>query len=64
MEARDRSIVDEGEMTALVAELTSINESLWRIEDDIRSCGHEGDFGDRFIELARSVYENNDRAPP
>jgi hypothetical protein len=32
-----------------------------RIEDDIRSCGREGDFGDRFVELARSVYENNDR---
>ena len=61
MEARDRSIFDGGELTALVAELKSINESLWRIEDDIRSCGQEGDYGDRFIGLARSVYENNDR---
>ena len=44
-----------------MAELKSINESLWQIEDDIRHCEREGDFGPRFIELARSVYENNDR---
>jgi Family of unknown function (DUF6165) len=61
MEARERSIFDGGELKSLVAKLKSINESLWRIEDDIRSFGHQGDYGDRFIELARSVYENNDR---
>ena len=44
-----------------MAELKSINEPLWRIEDDIRSCERAGDFGPRFIELARSVYETNDR---
>ena len=60
-EARDRSIFDGEGLAALVAELKSINESLWRIEDDIRSCEREGDFGPRFIELARSVYETNDR---
>jgi tetratricopeptide (TPR) repeat protein/ADP-heptose:LPS heptosyltransferase len=61
VEARDRSIFDGGELRVLVAELKSINESLWVIEDDIRSCGCDGDFGDRFVELAKSVYENNDR---
>ena len=53
-EARDRSIFDGGGLSALVAELKSINESLWRIEDDIRACERAGDFGPRFIELARS----------
>jgi hypothetical protein len=38
-----------------------INESLWRIEDEIRACERAGDFGPHFIELARSVYETNDR---
>lgn len=45
----------------LKAELRSINETLWRIEDDIRDCERRRDFGDRFIELARSVYQTNDR---
>ena len=48
-------------LAALVAELKSINESLWRIEDDIRDCERDGDFGARFVELARSVYQTNDR---
>jgi tetratricopeptide (TPR) repeat protein len=60
-DARDRAIFDGGKLAPLVAELKSINESLWQIEDDIRHCEREGHFGPRFIELARSVYENNDR---
>jgi len=61
MEARDRSIFDGEVLAALVAELKSINELLWRTEDDIRSCERAGDFGPRFVELARSVYVANDR---
>ena len=60
-EARDRSIFDGEGLAALVAELKAINESLWDIEDEIRSCEREGDFGTEFVELARSVYETNDR---
>jgi Family of unknown function (DUF6165) len=59
-EARDRAIFDGGKLAPLVAELKSINESLWQIEDDIRRREREGDFGPRFIELARSVYDNKD----
>jgi hypothetical protein len=46
---------------ALEAELKRINETLWDIEDAIRRCEAQGDFGPRFIELARAVYQNNDR---
>jgi hypothetical protein len=46
---------------ALTAELQSVNEALWVIEDDIRDCERDGDFGPKFIELARSVYRTNDR---
>ena len=60
-EARDRSIFSGGDLASLVTELKSINESLWRTEDDIRTCEREGDFGPRFIKLSRSVYETNDR---
>ena len=45
----------------LKAELRSINETLWRIEDDIRDCERQRDFGPAFVELARSVYRTNDR---
>jgi len=34
---------------------------LWCIEDEIRRCEFEGDFGPCFIALARSVYRHNDR---
>lgn len=46
---------------SLHAELKSINESLWEIEDDIRDKERAREFDDRFIELARSVYVTNDR---
>ena len=40
--------------------LQAVNESLWEIEDDIRRCEAAQDFGQRFIEVARSVYKVND----
>ena len=48
-------------LAALKAELRTINETLWRIEDDIRDCERQRDFGPTFVELARSVYRTNDR---
>ncbi|MCA9155076.1 MAG: hypothetical protein KDA38_09840 [Planctomycetales bacterium] len=61
VEARDGAIPASEELERLTAELKEINLSLWRIEDDIRDCEREKDFGPRFIELARSVYRTNDR---
>lgn len=49
------------ELDALRAELKSINEELWVIEDDIRICEKRSDFGAEFIRLARAVYFTNDR---
>ena len=37
-----------------------VNEKLWQVEDEIRGCESAGDFGPRFIELARSVCPHND----
>jgi hypothetical protein len=48
-------------MDALVGEMKSVNEALWQIEDEIRACEARQDFGDKFVELARSVYRTNDR---
>jgi len=47
----------------LRANLKSVNERLWEIEDDIRACESNQDFGDEFVRLARAVYfENDERA--
>jgi tetratricopeptide (TPR) repeat protein len=45
----------------LTAELKQTNAALWDIEDAIRRCERQGDFGPAFIELARSVYKENDK---
>ena len=44
-----------------VAELKSINEALWVIEDDIREKERLRSFDQEFVELARSVYFTNDK---
>ena len=42
-------------------ELKKVNETLWKIEDRIRQKEQRQEFDDEFIELARSVYINNDK---
>ena len=58
---REREVAVMPELAALYAELKSANQALWRIEDDIREHERGGQFDERFIELARSVYRTNDR---
>jgi hypothetical protein len=41
-------------------ELLSVNNKLWLIEDEIRVCEKNNDFGEKFTKLARSVYKTND----
>ncbi|MCM2475157.1 hypothetical protein HGO38_16885 [Rhizobium sp. CG5] len=50
-----------GGVQDIMGELRAVNTSLWTIEDEIRDCEHAGDFGERFVSLARSVYVTNDR---
>ena len=44
----------------LFNELKKVNLNLWDIEDKLRICEKNKDFGEKFIELARGVYINND----
>lgn len=44
-----------------VRDLAEVNGKLWDVEDDIRRCLAEEDFGDEFLRLARAVPELNDR---
>ena len=58
--ARDEAIEATPELEKLTADLKESNERLWEIEDDIRHCERQNEFSDKFIELARGVYKNND----
>jgi hypothetical protein len=62
-EARGRAVGTSAELTVLTADLKAVNERLWDIEDEIRDCERTGDFGARFIELARAVYMTTTAAP-
>ena len=42
------------------AALARVNGELWEVEDALRAHEARGDFGARFVELARSVYRLND----
>ena len=46
---------------ALKADLHATNLGLWKIEDQIRECERNKDFGDEFVRLARAVYFTNDK---
>lgn len=58
---RDEAGVDLTPISAVIGALREVNEALWRIEDDIRDCERQGDFGARFVALARDVYRTNDK---
>lgn len=48
------------ELLQLKGQLKSVNETLWRIEADIRAKEEREQFDQGFVELARSVYRHND----
>ena len=49
------------ELKNLYRQLSEINSELWTIEDDIRECERNKDFGSDFVSLARAVYFTNDK---
>ena len=58
--AGDAALNGSEEAGRLSAALKAVNEALWDVEDELRRCERDGDFGPRFVELARSVYRRND----
>ena len=58
---RHQDVPGSPELEALARELKSTNEMMWDIEDRVREHERNSDFGDEFIEQARSVYHTNDR---
>lgn len=59
--AREENLKQSAELDRQEEALRQVNEALWVIEDDIRACEAAVDFGPKFIELARSVYIQNDK---
>lgn len=57
---RREALPSSPELETLTAELRAVNELLWQVEEDLRRCERESDFGPPFVELARSVYRHND----
>ncbi|HEB86979.1 MAG TPA: hypothetical protein ENI68_08200 [Gammaproteobacteria bacterium] len=54
-------VSDDPTIEQMTKELITINKSLWDIENNIRDEEKHRNFGERFIELARSVYITNDK---
>jgi hypothetical protein len=52
---------ENGEVVRLTGDLRAVNTELWDIEDEIRECENVGDFGEKFVSLARAVYITNDK---
>lgn len=61
MPLRRRAIDEAPEVARCETELKEVNAALWEVEDALRDCERQQDFGPRFIELARSVYRHNDQ---
>lgn len=65
--SREYSVLKEASETIVSAEdplykeLYDVNCQLWDIEDKIRDLERRKDFGQEFIETARSVYFINDK---
>jgi uncharacterized protein DUF6165 len=57
---REREFPGNVKLAALAQQLKSVNETLWAVEDEIRDCERNKDFGPAFIKLARHVYHAND----
>ena len=60
-ESQKTNIEDTEGVQKLFDQIKAINLDLWDIEDKIRICEKNKDFGKNFIELARKVYLTNDK---
>ena len=59
--AQNSNIEITDKIEKLFQEIKEVNSNLWNIEDKLRICEKNKDFGKNFTELARRVYLNNDK---
>ena len=76
LEIKDERITDENKLRNIRRELDTllkyefetpykkdlkfVNNVLWDLEDGIRKCEADGNFGEEFIDKARNIYKYND----
>ena len=60
-ESQASNIKMSDKINLLFGEIKEVNLKLWNIEDKLRICEKNKDFGKNFTELARGVYLNNDK---
>ena len=60
-EIQNSSIKFDDKIKKLFDSIKKVNIKLWNVEDKLRVCEKNKDFGKNFIELAREVYFNNDK---
>ena len=53
--------ISDPKIIEYMEKLVEVNSLLWKIEDDIRECEKKDQFDKKFIQLARSVYQTNDK---
>ncbi len=58
---KNNNINSSDKIDILYKNLKKINEKLWKIENEIRLCEKNSDFNDKFVQLARNVYFENDK---
>ncbi len=58
---KNDNVSSSDEIDILYKNLKEINEKLWNIENEKRLCEKNSDFNDKFIQLARNVYIENDK---
>ena len=58
---QNSSIKLDVKIKELFNSIKEINIKLWNVENKLRVCEKNKDFGKNFIELAREVYFNNDK---
>jgi hypothetical protein len=54
------SYLNDEQISNLYHQLISVNTTLWEIEDELRIIESQKIFDNKFTELARLVYKNND----
>jgi len=59
--AQNSNVEITDKIEKLFNEIKEVNTNLWNIEDKLRICEKNKDYGKNFIELARAVYLNNDK---
>jgi Family of unknown function (DUF6165) len=61
MDVYRNEIVESHDLIVLRDRLKQFNQRIWDTEDEIRDFEKRKDFGERFVELARTAYLTNDR---